>query len=79
MNTPESGEIEVVEYDEFGLFHENISEFDLDVREIPPVGRVSVDVGADRDVSALQWGSAPPEIVSDSELVRLLTEVVPDE
>ena len=63
MNTPESGEIEVVEYDEFGLFHENISEFDLDVREIPPVGRVSVDVGADRDVSALQWGSAPPEIV----------------
>lgn len=63
MNTSESGEIEVVEYEEFGLLHENIAEFDLDVRQVPSVERVSVTVDGDRAVSALRWGDAPPEIV----------------
>ena len=63
MNTSESGEIEVVEYEEFGLLHENIAEFDLDVRQIPSVERVSVTVEGERVVSVLRWGDAPPEIV----------------
>jgi pimeloyl-ACP methyl ester carboxylesterase len=63
VNTSESGEIEVVEYEEFGLLHENIAEFDLDVRQVPSVERVAVTVDGDRAVSALRWGDAPPEIV----------------
>ncbi len=56
------------EYDEFGLFHENIAEFDLDV-ELPPVQRIDVVVeeaspdAPARVVSALRWGSAEPELV----------------
>jgi pimeloyl-ACP methyl ester carboxylesterase len=53
----------VIEYDEFGLFHENIAEFGLAVTEIPPVVRVDVPVDDGRHVSALRWGSAPPEVV----------------
>ena len=41
----------VTDYDEFGLFHENIAEFDLD------------DDGVARTVSALRWGSGDAEIV----------------
>jgi pimeloyl-ACP methyl ester carboxylesterase len=60
-------------YDEFGLFHENIAEFDLDVAELPPVERVEVEVesagesddgtGAARTISALRWGTGEPELV----------------
>ncbi len=52
-------------YDEFGLFHENIDEFGLDVATVPPVERVTVDVPADprRRVSALRWGIGPVEVV----------------
>ena len=57
-------------YDEFGLFHENISEFGLEVSEIPQVARVETslpdDSSADesrRTVSALKWGSKTPELV----------------
>jgi pimeloyl-ACP methyl ester carboxylesterase len=54
----------VTDYDEFGLFHENIAEFDLDVAELPPVARIETDVGGEgRSVSALRWGSDDPEIV----------------
>ena len=56
----------VTDYDEFGLFHENIAEFDLDVAELPPVARIETPVGdgaSRRSVSALQWGSDDPEIV----------------
>jgi len=55
-----------VDYDEFGLFHENIAEFDLDVAELPLVARIETPVGdgaSRRSVSALQWGSDDPEIV----------------
>jgi pimeloyl-ACP methyl ester carboxylesterase len=54
----------VTDYDEFGLFHENIAEFDLDVAELPPVARIETKVGDQgRSVSALRWGSDDPEIV----------------
>ena len=55
------------EYDEFGLFHENIAEFELDVDTVPPVSRVDTAVpdgqGGTRTVSALRWGSGDPEFV----------------
>lgn len=50
-------------YDEFGMFHENAAEAGLPWSGPPVVKRVSVDVVAERRVSALVWGSAPPEIV----------------
>ncbi len=52
------------DYDEFGLFAENIAEFHLDV-EIPPVERIDVDLPRDpgRHVSALKWGTEPAEVV----------------
>ena len=42
-------------YDEFGLFHENIAEFGLDVA-IPTVVRGDVELDAGRSISALTWG-----------------------
>ena len=55
----------VIDYDEFGLFHENIAEFGLSLAEVPPVTRVDTLVEAEpgRHVSALRWGSASPEVV----------------
>jgi pimeloyl-ACP methyl ester carboxylesterase len=54
----------MVDYDEFGLFHENAEEFGLDWAGPPTVRRESVPVAADgRRLSALVWGDAPPEIV----------------
>jgi pimeloyl-ACP methyl ester carboxylesterase len=52
-------------YDEFGLFHENIAEFGLDVDEIPPVVRIDtpVDAAGTRIVSALRWGTGEPDYV----------------
>ena len=49
-------------YDEFGLFAENIAEFDLDIDVIPSVRRETVDVGDDRSVSLLVWGDGPAEV-----------------
>ena len=58
---------DVNDYDEFGLFHENIAEYDLDVDRVPPVVRVDTPVddgsGGTRTVSALRWGSGDPELV----------------
>jgi pimeloyl-ACP methyl ester carboxylesterase len=42
-------------YDEFGLFHENIAEFGLDVA-IPTVVRCDVELDDGRSLSALSWG-----------------------
>jgi len=53
----------VIDYDEFGLFHENIEEFGLAVDELPPVARIEVPVDGDRAVSALRWGDRSPELV----------------
>ncbi len=52
-----------VEYDEFGLFHENAEEVGLAYDGPPEVERVSVVVDGDRRVSALKWGSGPPQVV----------------
>ncbi len=53
----------IIEYDEFGLFHENVDEFGLAPPEMPSVERVEVDVADGRVVSALAWGAADPELV----------------
>src|SRR6476469_3407056 len=53
----------ILPYDEFGLFHENIAEFDLTVPDLPVVRRVETALGDGRTVSALLWGTAEPELV----------------
>jgi pimeloyl-ACP methyl ester carboxylesterase len=55
--------VDDIEYDEFGLFHENAEEFGLPYDGPPEVRRTSVEVEPGRRVSALVWGSAPPEFV----------------
>jgi pimeloyl-ACP methyl ester carboxylesterase len=52
-----------VEYDEFGLFHENAEEFGLPYHGPPAVHRESVAVAPDRSLSALVWGTDRPELV----------------
>jgi pimeloyl-ACP methyl ester carboxylesterase len=52
-----------VEYDEFGLFHENAAEYGLPYDGPPTVRREVVEVGPGRRLSALVWGDAEPEIV----------------
>ena len=52
-----------IEYDEFGLFHENAAEFGLPFDEPPVVRRISVDVSGGRKLSALVWKSGEPELV----------------
>jgi esterase len=49
-------------YDELSLFHENLSEWDLDV-PIPPVQRFFVAVDGLRQLSGLRWGEGEAEIV----------------
>jgi pimeloyl-ACP methyl ester carboxylesterase len=48
-------------YDEFGLFHENAAEFGLPFAEPPVVRRERVEVEPGRELSALIWGTEPPE------------------
>ena len=52
-----------IPYDEFGLFHENLAEHGLDPDTPIVVRREDLPVGDGRVVSALVWGSAPPELV----------------
>lgn len=52
-----------IEYDEFGLFHENASEFGLPFDAPPAVRRERVEVGPGRWSSSLVWGEAPPELL----------------
>jgi len=55
--------VERIQYDEFGLFHENAEEFGLPYDGPPTVRRQRVEVEPGRALSALVWGSAEPEIV----------------
>jgi pimeloyl-ACP methyl ester carboxylesterase len=55
--------MERVVYDEFGLFADNAAEFGLPYDGPPTVRREFVAVDDDRRLSALVWGSAPPELV----------------
>jgi esterase len=52
-------------YDEFGLFHENIAEFDLVVPNMASVERISTAMPHDpgREVSALRFGTDPVDVV----------------
>jgi esterase len=54
--------VDVVPYDEFSLFHENLEEWGLDV-PIPPVRRFFVAVDGLRQLSGLAWGTGEPELV----------------
>jgi pimeloyl-ACP methyl ester carboxylesterase len=55
--------MERVEYDEFGLFHENAEEFGLPYDGPPTVRRENVALPDDRRVSALVWGTDDPQYV----------------
>jgi pimeloyl-ACP methyl ester carboxylesterase len=55
--------VERIEYDEFGLFHENAAEFGLPYGGPPTVRRDFVKVDSDRQLSALVWGTGEPELV----------------
>ena len=52
-----------VPYDEFSFFSENAEEFGLAYDGPPTVRRESVPLGDGRQLSALVWGEAPPELV----------------
>lgn len=52
-----------IPYDEFGLFHENASEYGLPFDGPPLVSRQFVEVGGGRRMSALAWGAGSPELV----------------
>jgi pimeloyl-ACP methyl ester carboxylesterase len=53
----------MIPYDEFSLFHENISEYELNVSTQPVVTRVNTQLPDGRTVSAVKWGSAEPCLV----------------
>jgi pimeloyl-ACP methyl ester carboxylesterase len=52
-----------VEYDEFGLFHENAHEFGIPFDRPPRVRRQGVEVEPGRAISSLVWGANEPELV----------------
>ncbi|KAI9034624.1 alpha/beta hydrolase fold protein [Hyaloraphidium curvatum] len=52
-----------IPYDELGLFHENAAEYGLPFGSPPAVRRESVALPDGRSLSALAWGTGPPEIV----------------
>jgi pimeloyl-ACP methyl ester carboxylesterase len=54
---------ERIDYDEFGLFHENATEYGLPFDGPPTVRRESVEVEPGRRLSALVWGTGAPELV----------------
>ena len=54
---------EHIEYDEFGLFHENAEEFGLPYDGPPVVRREFVVLDDGRRMSALVWGTDEPELV----------------
>jgi pimeloyl-ACP methyl ester carboxylesterase len=60
--TAYGGAVATIEYDEFGLFHENAQEVGLPFRP-PTVERVSLEVAPGRRLSALRWGTEPPDLV----------------
>ncbi|MEY3700102.1 MAG: hypothetical protein RIT16_462 [Actinomycetota bacterium] len=55
--------MERIDYDEFSMFGENISEYGLEVSSTPQVQRVSTELSDGRSISALKWGSGEPRLV----------------
>lgn len=51
------------DYDEFGLFAENIAEYGIVASSTPQVKRVHVVVDSGRKLSALMWGNGDPRLV----------------
>lgn len=49
-------------YDEFGLFAENIAEYGIDTIPTPLVKRVHVGLKGGRNLSALVWGNTDPRL-----------------
>jgi pimeloyl-ACP methyl ester carboxylesterase len=54
---------ERIEYDEFGLFHENAAEYGLRWDGPPTVHREEVAIEPGLQLSALRWGTGEPRIV----------------
>ncbi|MFM7093615.1 MAG: alpha/beta fold hydrolase [Actinomycetota bacterium] len=54
---------ERIHYDEFGLFHENIAEYALDVSPNPQVERKTHVLADGRVMSFLKWGSDEPRLL----------------
>ncbi len=54
---------ERIDYDEFGLFHENAREYGLPYDAPPTVRRVAVEIEPGLSLSALVWGTGAPRIV----------------
>lgn len=54
---------ERIRYDEFGLFHENIAEYDLGVSANPRVERIGHVLADGRTMSFLKWGAGDPRLV----------------
>jgi pimeloyl-ACP methyl ester carboxylesterase len=52
-----------IQYNEFSLFTENISEYSLTVSPRPPVTRVNTTLNDGRVLSALKWGTEEPRLV----------------
>jgi esterase len=52
-----------IEYDEFGLFHQNASEYDLAFDGPPDVRRVETELSDGRRLSSLVWSHEPAEVV----------------
>ena len=52
----------MIDYDEFEMFGENISEYDLRASAKPNVERISCVLSDGRTLSALKWGMQSPEI-----------------
>jgi pimeloyl-ACP methyl ester carboxylesterase len=55
--------VDRIDYDEFGLFHENAAEYGLPYDGPPEVRRTSVEVTPGRALSALVWRTGQPELV----------------
>ena len=55
--------VEMIEYDEFGLFHENAAEYGIPYDGPPTVRRENIEFGDGRHLSALVWGDAQPELI----------------
>jgi pimeloyl-ACP methyl ester carboxylesterase len=54
---------ERIAYNEFGLFHENATEYGITYDGPPTVRRESVGIQPGFNLSALVWGTAEPELV----------------
>ena len=54
---------ELIPYDEFSMFHENAAEYGIPYDAPPVVSREHVVTPDGRELSALKWGTAEPQLV----------------